>query len=571
MKQKKIYSKVFVPVLSLSLLSNLFISTTAQANESTETKQEVVVVYKNNTGKERVLEDSIKVDHEFKTVPAVSATLTTNNIHELKNDPNIAYVEPNVTFTITGKEDVKAMVKTADSIPFEESLWNFQTVDPYAKSFKQGITGKGVKVAVIDTGIYPHPDLSIEGGTSTVDYTPSYTDDNGHGTHVAGIIGAKHNGVGIVGIAPDVHLFAVKSLDGTGRGNLDDVLKGIDWSITNHMDIINLSLATTFNSQALHDMVDKANKEGILLVAAAGNDGEAVNYPAKFDSVIAVSAIDENKNIASFSSRGPEVEFTAPGDNIISTYLDGYYGKFNGTSQASPHVAAMLALLKEKNPNMSNYELRTELQKYVEDLGVKGRDPLYGYGLVNFSAFQDQDSKTNSQIFSDVPTTHWAYPAIMDLVNKKIVSGYGNSRFGMGDPVTREQVAALIYRALEISPKGEYPNPYRDLNENSTMFLNEVLALTEMNVFNGDEHENFRPKDSLTREEMAQVLTNAFKLKNKGQQNFNDVNPNSWANEAISALQSNGISAGTGEGKFEPKMIVTREQFAQFLYKAMNL
>lgn len=565
MKKKRVYSKVFIPVLSLSLLSNLLFSATVQASESTETKQEVVVLYKNDTGKEKILEDSIQVDHEFETVPAVSATLTTNDIHELKSDPDIAYVEPNVAFSITEQEDIKIMGEA--TIPFEESLWNFQTVNPHAIAFQQGFTGKGVKVAVIDTGIASHPDLSIEGGVSTVDYTSSYIDDNGHGTHVAGIIGAKHNGIGTVGIAPDAQLFAVKSLNEAGRGNLDDILEAIDWSITNDMDIINLSLSTTFDSKILHDMVDKANQEGILMVAAAGNDSGSVNYPAKFDSVIAVSAIDENKTITPISSRGEEVEFTAPGNNIISTYLDGYYGMLSGTSQATPHVAAMLALLKQKNPDMSSYELRTELQKYVEDLGEEGRDSLYGYGLVNFSVFQGVDP----QSFYDVPTNHWSYPAIMNLADKQIISGYGNGQFGFGDVVTREQVAALIYRALEVSPKPEYTNPYHDLNEESTMFLNEVLALTEMGVFKGDEYENFRPKAALTREEMAQVITNAFQLTNKGQQTFTDVDPKSWANEAISALQSNGISVGTGNGTFEPKMIVTREQFAQFLYNALNL
>lgn len=123
------------------------------------------------------------------------------------------------------------------------------------------LDGKKVKVAVIDSGIYPHDDLSIAGGYSAVSYTSSYKDDNGHGTHVAGIIAAKHDGYGIDGIAPDVRLYAVKALDRKGAGDLKSLLKAIDWSIANKMDIINMSLGTNADSKILHDAVDKAYKK----------------------------------------------------------------------------------------------------------------------------------------------------------------------------------------------------------------------------------------------------------------------------------------------------------------------
>ncbi|PFJ18107.1 N-acetylmuramoyl-L-alanine amidase [Bacillus cereus] len=173
--------------------------------------------------------------------------------------------------------------------------------------------------------------------------------------------------------------------------------------------------------------------------------------------------------------------------------------------------------------------------------------------------------------FSDVPNTHWAYEAIMILANKNIIAGYGNGKFGLGDDVTREQVAALIYRALNLESKKAYNNPYNDVNKDTTMFPNEILMLTEMGIFRGDEHGNFRPKDSLTRAEMAQVLQRAFQLEVKAEHTFSDVPTTSWAKDAISALQSNGITVGTGNGKFEPDMIVKREQYAQFLYRAMNV
>ncbi|KOS29742.1 S-layer protein [Bacillus anthracis] len=172
-------------------------------------------------------------------------------------------------------------------------------------------------------------------------------------------------------------------------------------------------------------------------------------------------------------------------------------------------------------------------------------------------------------VFNDVPTNHWAYEDIMDLANNKIMLGYGNGKFGFGDNVTREQVAALMYRTLNLKKEGRLKNPYRDIRERSTMFLEEILALTKMGIFKGDEKGNFRPKDSLTRAEMAQIITKAFKFKVKKKHTFKDVPKDHWAKDAISAVQSNHITAGTGDGKFEPNIVVTREQYAQFLYNAV--
>lgn len=172
--------------------------------------------------------------------------------------------------------------------------------------------------------------------------------------------------------------------------------------------------------------------------------------------------------------------------------------------------------------------------------------------------------------FPDVPSTHWAYAAITDLANKNIIAGYDNGNYGPEDYVTREQVAALIYRALGVEAKPNYNNPYHDVNASTSMFPNEILALTEMGIFQGDDHGEFRPKAVLTRAEMAQVLTKAFHLEVKAQHTFNDVAADSWAKDAISALQSNGITEGKGNGKFDPEGILTRAEYAQLLSRTLN-
>ncbi|EJR57130.1 hypothetical protein IIM_00239 [Bacillus cereus VD107] len=220
----------------------------------------------------------------------------------------------------------------------------------------------------------------------------------------------------------------------------------------------------------------------------------------------------------------------------------------------------------------------TKLLKSITSLSLIGGALLY--------TNVDEIKAAEAGIFSDVPTSHWSYPAIKDLASKNIISGYGNGKFGFGDVATREQVAALVYRVLVPNKQGgsfsndgtryvlkdgsTLNNPYRDIRSGSTLFPEEVLTLTKLGIFKGDGNGGFRPKDSVSRAEMAQILTNAFQVSAKKKHTFNDVPNGFWAENAISAVQSNGITAGTGEGKFGPYTTVTREQYAQFLYKALE-
>ncbi|MEC0250315.1 S8 family peptidase [Bacillus halotolerans] len=358
------------------------------AHAETSSEKEVIVVYKNTDGKETVLDSDAEVEQQYQHLPAVAVTADPETVKEFKQDPDILYVENNVTFTAADNTDLKVLSENADtSGNFEQ--WNLEPIQ-VKQAWKEGLTGKNVKIAVIDSGISPHDDLSISGGYSAVSYTSSYKDDNGHGTHVAGIIGAKHNGYGIDGIAPEAQIYAVKALDQNGSGDLQGLLKGIDWSIANGMDIVNMSLGTSSDSQILHDAMDKAYEKGVLLVAASGNEGNGkpVNYPAAYSSVVAVSATDQHNQLASFSTTGNQVEFSAPGTDITSTYLHQYYATGSGTSQATPHAAAMFALLKQRDPGNTNVQLRALMQKNIVDLGITGRDQQFGYGLIRYKAQQ---------------------------------------------------------------------------------------------------------------------------------------------------------------------------------------
>ena len=333
--------------------------------------ERVIVLFKNKVDKNIISQAKGRINREYKNVNALVVSVPITSINGLKNNPSVMSVETDVV--------IKVEAQTID--------WGIKRTEAPA-AWSSNFTGKGVKIAVVDTGIANHEDLVIAGGVSFTSYATSYFDDNGHGTHVAGIIGARNNGYGTVGIAHEASLYAVKVLDNDGSGYLSEVIAGIDWSIANKMDIINLSLGVSTGSSALQQVVDKAYSQGILVVAAVGNTGladgsrDTVNYPARYESVIAVAATDSKDLRASFSSTGSTVEVAAPGVSIQSTYLNNQYVGMSGTSMAAPYVAGSLAILKQAYPTLSNIELRNKLRKNVVDLGTIGKDTWFGFGLM---------------------------------------------------------------------------------------------------------------------------------------------------------------------------------------------
>lgn len=315
-------------------------------------------------------------------INAISADISETSFFKLKKEKDIRYIEDDIIVHIAKKV----------SQPVQEADWGIYCVNsPQAWS---NSTGSGMKIAIIDTGISKkHPDLKVSGGINLIDTAKNkkWDDDNGHGTHVAGIIGANNNSIGVVGVAYDSELYAIKVLDSSGDGRISDVVEGIEWAVENDMDIISLSLGTYVYSQALKDACDIAYNADILLIAAAGNSGDGnpdsndVEYPAKFDSVIAVSAIDHNNVAPIWSADGSEIELAAPGVNIYSTFLEGSYVVNSGTSMAAPFVSGVAALVKSKNPSLTSHEIRSLLAHNVVDMGSVGKDEIYGFGLVQAS------------------------------------------------------------------------------------------------------------------------------------------------------------------------------------------
>lgn len=300
-------------------------------------------------------------------------------------------------------------------IPFE-----VQQVHESASEIPQGIQminapylweaskkGEGVVVAIIDTGCQTdHPDLigRIVGGRNfTADYNKDvnkFEDNNGHGTHVAGTIAAIENNVGVVGAAPLVKLLILKVLDKNGSGSYQSIIDGINYAVSwrgsngEKVRVISMSLGGPTDVANLHNAVKNAVANDILVICAAGNEGDnnsktnEYSYPGAYNEAIAVGAIDFNKKIATFSNSNDNVDLVAPGVGILSTYIGGKYATLSGTSMATPHVSGAAALIINESESafqrhLTEAELYAQLIKKTVDLGVSKKSQ--GNGLIDLS------------------------------------------------------------------------------------------------------------------------------------------------------------------------------------------
>lgn len=256
--------------------------------------------------------------------------------------------------------------------------WGYKAINAQVP-YHAGIKGKNVKVCVLDTGVdFSHEELSdrYKGGYNFVS-GGAPMDDHGHGTAVSGVLCATDNDRGLIGVAPEIDLYACKVLDVYGSGYWTDIAAGVDWCVQNGIHVINMSFGGTYlpGTAVMEAACANAWAKGLVLVAAAGNSGFfGVTFPASYECVIAVSAIDENLNLASFSSYGPQVEVTAPGVNIYTCWRLGDiahptgYDNPNGTSFASPFVAGLAALIKAWHPEATNQEIRNLIKNNAKDL-----------------------------------------------------------------------------------------------------------------------------------------------------------------------------------------------------------
>jgi len=314
-----------------------------------------------------------------------------------KKEAGVEYAEPNYI--------AHALMVPNDQ--YYKYQWNLKAGGINAEPAWDISTGSGVIVAIIDTGIKKGTDLvntKFVGGYDFINNDNDPTDDNGHGTHVAGTVAqSTNNGIGVAGIAYNSELMAVKVLDRYGSGTYQQVADGIMWASDHGARVISMSLGGGSPSSTLCGAVDYASSMGVTVVAAAGNDGmNSLSYPAACNNVISVGATRFDRTLAYYSNYGTNLDLVAPGGDVnVDQNNDGYgdgilqqtfqgsawgYYFFQGTSMATPHVSGVAALLKSKNSQLTPSQIEDALKNTAVDLGVTGRDDVYGWGLINAEA-----------------------------------------------------------------------------------------------------------------------------------------------------------------------------------------
>ena len=317
----------------------------------------------------------------------------------LEQDPTVEYAEPNYIAGITG-EPRRVSAQFTPNDPYFRFQWNFQNIQmPIAW---EANTGENVIVAIVDTGIdFNTPDLANTQHLQGYDFAnndPDPTDDQGHGTHVAGTVAqSTNNAVGVTGVAYNARLLPVKALGSNGQGSYENIIKGIVYAVDQGARVINMSLAGRSSSDALREAVEYAHNRGVVVVAAAGNSSGPVEYPAAYDElVVAVGATGLDNALAPYSNFGPQIDLVAPGGNVDvdlnqDSYADGVlqqtfqtpgdykYLFFEGTSMASPHVAGLAALILSLKPSALPAEVEDIMTRSALNLGSADQ---FGAGLI---------------------------------------------------------------------------------------------------------------------------------------------------------------------------------------------
>ncbi|MDV2884123.1 S8 family peptidase [Alkalihalophilus pseudofirmus] len=324
----------------------------------------------------------VKQNDPFYVVKSETET-TEALIQRLRRDYDLAFAEPNYVFTQTG-------ITPQSTVPndefFADYQWNLEQIEMSEGWNLSG--GKDVTIAILDTGVDPeHQDLKdkLLTGFNAFDESSDHSDAHGHGTHVAGVAAALTNNVtGIAGVSWHSKILPVKVLNDNGEGSSYEVAKGIYWAVDNGADVINMSLGDYYHADVLQDAVRYAYENDVVLIAASGNDNvEDPMYPAQYEEVLTVAAVDDTRNRAFFSNYGQHIDVAAPGAHIPSLFPNNQYTVMSGTSMASPHVAGLAGLIRAMRPDLNVEQVYDVIRNTARDLGTEGHDAYYGHGEID--------------------------------------------------------------------------------------------------------------------------------------------------------------------------------------------
>lgn len=273
---------------------------------------------------------------------------------------------------------------------FSES-YDWGLLDLHIPEVHKITQGEGIKIAIVDSGKSEH--FEVKNNTvaaKNCSNSPYLEDKQGHSTAVSGIIAAEQNGEGVVGVAPKAQLYFAKAMDDSGAGSPSALVKAIDWSISQRVDIISISAGLFSDFKPLHQVIKKAYAKNIITVSACGNSSNRyydIAFPARYPEVIGVAAYDQKRQVASFSSRGANISFAMPGVGIYTTYPPNTYARLNGSSFSCPILSGICALILSKHrknqgstPCNTPQQMLEHLKKYAIKLGEKNDT---GFGTVD--------------------------------------------------------------------------------------------------------------------------------------------------------------------------------------------
>ncbi|SNY94192.1 Subtilase family protein [Cohaesibacter sp. ES.047] len=317
---------------------------------------------------------------------------------QLATDDRVFRAQPNYYYYPTANADPQPVSL------FAELQYAFDKMR--LSQLEDGETGRGVKLAVIDSGIRgTHPALSDAVASSFTAFPDADAESLNfdHGTAVASIIAAR---TGMRGVAQNVSLMSAQVFRFGESGNMVadsfDIVRGIDWAVSNGAKILNLSFAGS-KDKFLADALKRASEKGVIMIAAAGNEGAdaPAAYPAAYEDVIAVTATDEEDGLYSFANRGDHVELAAPGVDVLVAAGEEGYGLQTGTSMATAYISGSVALMLEREPQLDVQQIKDRLARSALDLGIAGRDPEFGYGRLDAYKAITNELQSSNEVQAD--------------------------------------------------------------------------------------------------------------------------------------------------------------------------
>lgn len=600
-------STILILLLTLTLLA--FFSTGIAA----ETEKNWIVVFDTEHYSENEIQ-SVAEEYGLDSLLAQYYAADEETAALLQNHPMILSAEASGTATLCEVETSASYYND----PYYSSQWALPMVN-VEKCWKNYTTGsKDVVVCVIDSGFFVgHEDANTKNSNFIAgkDYVLSTEDDpknvvfdsTSHGTSCAGLIGAtSNNGIGISGMLKDVTVVSQRTFyydkdaatQEKKKASVVHVAQAIRDAVdVHHADVISMSFLFDSSNQnsvsmdLLKSACQYAYGKGAILVAAAGNNaaqGSTLQYPAAFDCVIGVGAVDSNRQVASFSARNNSVYCCAPGEAIRALRNpyspedlpdDGniYYRLASGTSLATPFVASLAALARSYDENITPAEFAALLRQTSRDLGDPGYDTSYGYGLIDCEKLlKAMNDKVDGNIFEDISKGQWYYDSVMSVYRNHLMVGMSETLFGPEEELTRAMFVTILYR-MEGEPAVTGNGSFTDV-ENGSWYQKAVIWGEKNSIVYGVGDQSFAPQQPISRQEVVTMLYRYYTdykkvplpVDNSHSVQFEDAaSIADWAKTSVNAMVKAGIiegyQIGTGRYIFRPQTIATRAVAAQII------